>query len=192
MLVGSLDLGERRTEQVDHLALDALADSVLVLVGVVRHVVQVVLADGAAAARPRTAAGRPAANGWRITGMSMPGMRSSQARSSGFGSVMKSANAGGTGIVDHRFDHIDSGKLSPSGARAYLRRPSVTCTQLPNTPPIAQSRTEVASPVSSGTSDRPCVRCAGRDAEHVGDRGVRSTFVVSASHVAAPDDPATR
>ena len=36
-----------------------------------------------------------------------------------------------SGIVDQRFDHIASGKLPATGARAYLRRPSVTCTQLP-------------------------------------------------------------
>ena len=37
----------------------------------------------------------------------------------------------------------------------------------------AQSRTDVASPSSSGTSERPCVRCAGVDAEQVAQRRVQ-------------------
>ncbi len=114
----------------------------------------------------------PGANGWRITGMSVPGIVSSQARPSGFGNRMKSANAGGTGIVVQRFDHIDSGKLSASGARAYLRRPSVTCTQLPNTPPIAQSRIDVGL-AGEQRHHRSAVGAMRRfDTEDVGDRGV--------------------
>ena len=58
-------------------------------------------------------------------------------------------------MVDQRLDHMDSGKFCPSAPRAYLRRPSVTCTQFPNTPPIAHGRTCAASPVTSGTSDAP-------------------------------------
>ena len=81
-----------------------------------------------------------------------------------------------------------AGTLSPTGARAYLRRPSVTWTQLPQTPPIAQSRIVVASPVSSGTSDRPCVRCAGVTPKTSASVAWRSTLVVRASHVPPPLD----
>ena len=98
----------------------------------------------------------------------MPGMWSSTARPSGRGR-RRSGNAG-TGIVDHRFDHIDSGWLVATGARAYFRRPSVTCTSRPHTPVSAQSRTEVGAPSSSGTSEWPWVRCGTVDAEHVGKR----------------------
>jgi hypothetical protein len=73
----------------------------------------------------------PGSNGWRITGTSEPGIVSSQARASGLGNAMNCSRPVWAGIVDHRFDHIDSGTLSPTGARAYFRRPSVTCTQLP-------------------------------------------------------------
>ena len=77
-----------------------------------------------------------------------------------------------TGIVDHRFDHIDSGKLSPPGPRAYLRVPSVTCTQLPYTPPIAHSRIDVGV-AGEQRHERPAVGAVlGVDAEHVGERGV--------------------
>ena len=65
-----------------------------------------------------------------MTGTSEPGMKSSRARRSGGGSRTASSSPC-TGMVDQRFDHMDRGKLSPSAPRAYLRRPSVTCTQLP-------------------------------------------------------------
>ena len=97
--------------------------------------------------------------------------------------------ATGRGMVDHRFDHIDRGKPSPSGARAYLWRPSVTWTQLPKTPPMAQSRTDRAAPVSSGTSERPWVRWAGSAPKTSAMVAWRSTLVVSASHVAPPGTP---
>ena len=65
-----------------------------------------------------------------------------------------------TGIVDHRFDHIDSGRLlSLVGPRAYFRFPSSTCTQRPNTPASAKSRMLELAPVTSGTIECPCVRC---------------------------------
>ena len=120
----------------------------------------------AARHRLRTAGGSPARR--------EPGMRSSIARSSGFGQLAVVLEALCTGIVDQRFDHIDSGKLSPTGARAYLRRPSVTCTQLPQTPPmrpVADRRRPRRR--AAARSERPCVRCARLDAEHVGERGVQ-------------------
>ena len=45
-------------------------------------------------------------------------MKSSAARLVGSGQALEPATC--TGIVDHRFDHIDSGKLSPAGARGVL------------------------------------------------------------------------
>ena len=92
-----------------------------------------------------------------MTGTVVPGMLSSTARSSGAGNSSKPAML--TGMVDQRFDHMDSGKLSPDDDRAYLVVPSVTWTHLPYMPPMAQSRTESASPVNRGTRDRPWVRC---------------------------------
>ena len=92
-------------------------------------------------------------------------------------------------MVDHRFDHIDNGNRSPAGPRAYLRVPSVTWTQLPNVPPMAHSRTDVAAPVSSGTSDRPWVGCATVASNASAMVAKRSTLVVSASHVPPPVTP---
>jgi len=57
----------------------------------------------------------PGRNGWRMTGTLEPGMRSSTARSSGFGKATSKAAC--TGMVDQRFDHIDSGALSCTGER---------------------------------------------------------------------------
>ncbi len=91
-------------------------------------------------------------------------------------------------MVDQRFDHIDSGTLSATGARAYLRRPSVTCTQLPQTPPSAHGRIVVARPSTSGRSEAPCVRCAGVTPNTSTSVAWRSTLVVSASHVPPPLD----
>ena len=86
-------------------------------------------------------------------------------------------------MVDQRFDHMASGKPSPSGARAYLRRPSVTCTQLPYTPPIAHSRTAEARPSSRGTSDVPWVTWSAVTPNTSHRVACRSTLVVSASTV---------
>ena len=89
-------------------------------------------------------------------------------------------------MVDQRFDHIDSGKFDSIALRAYLRWPSVTCTQLPKTPPIAHSRVVSDAPSSTGTSDAPCVRYAGESAPNT-SRSVAwmSTLVVSVSTVLA-------
>ena len=129
---------------------------VLVLVGVEVDVVEVVLADGsppltqngsASPARERLADHGHGAAGHAVE--HTPGRRAAAARR---------CPSRGPASCSSGCSTCCSGKLSPSGARAYLRRPSVTCTQLPNTPPIAQSRTEVAAPRSSGTSECPCVR----------------------------------
>ena len=58
-------------------------------------------------------------NGWRITGTVEPGMWSSTARSSGSGS--RRSGCACNGIVDHRFDHIESGSFSPAGRAHVLR-----------------------------------------------------------------------
>ena len=92
-------------------------------------------------------------------------------------------------MVDQRFDHIDSGKLLSTGGPGVLAVPSVTWTQLPKTPPIAQSRTESASPVSSGTSERPWVRCSVSTPNTSAIVALRSTLVVSASTVVALSTP---
>ena len=117
-------------------------------------------------------------------------MRSSTARSSGAGS--RSSGSACTGIVDQRFDHIDSGDVVADRARARTsRRPSMTCTSRPQTPaerPLADRRRP--SPSSSGTSDRPCVRCARRrrrTRRRAWRAGRRSWS--SASHVAAGSTP---
>ena len=92
----------------------ALADPVLLLVGVVVEVVELVAVDDAR--RPaQNGSMSPGSNGWRITGHVEPGMRSSAARSSG----RRQAQLGEpcTGIVDQRFDHIDSGTVVARRAR---------------------------------------------------------------------------
>ena len=129
----------------------------------------------------------PGPNGWRITGTDEPGMNANSARSSGGGSGPNPATC--KGMVDQRFDHIDSGRLPSTGARAYLRRPSVTCTQLPHTPPSAHSRTPAAPPPSSGRSDTPWVRWAGATPNTSVRVACRSTLVVSASQVPPPGTP---
>ena len=97
-----------------------------------------------------------------------------------------------SGIVDQRFDQTASGRLPSTGARAYLRRPSVTCTQLPHTPPIAHSRPvpgEGGRESSSGRSDTPWVRWAGATPNTSARVAWRSTLVVSASHTPPPSTP---
>ena len=54
---------------------------------------------------------------------------------------------------------------------------------------MAHSRTDVASPVSSGTSDRPWVGCATDASNASAMVAKRSTPVVSASHVPPPATP---
>ena len=51
----------------------------------------------------------PAPNGCRMTGTSLPGIRANSARSSGRG--RRNSCADMIGMVDQRFDHIDSGAL---------------------------------------------------------------------------------
>ena len=58
----------------------------------------------------------PSRNGWRITGIFEPGMRSSTARSSGTGS--RSSGSRWIGIVDQRFEKSESGAFAPAGPRA--------------------------------------------------------------------------
>ena len=112
-----------------HLLLDpGLADAVLALVGVDVDVVEVVLAERcrdrprtAARRRLRTAGGSPGRS-CRASGRARPARRAAAARRGPCTCV---------GIVLQRLLHMLSGRLSVAGARAYLRRPSVTCTQLP-------------------------------------------------------------
>ena len=64
-----------------------------------------------------------------------------------------------TGIVDHRFDHIASGALSPTGAPAYAaRRRADDLYPRPQTRRAPSSRMADRSPAISGTSELPCVR----------------------------------
>ena len=130
---------------------------------------------------PRTGSASLGSNGWRITGTSLPGAESSRARLSGRGRRM-SGNAR-TGIVDQRFEYIDSGRFASTGAFANVRVASVTCTSRPHTPQSAHSRTLVAVPSSKGTSEWPCVRCSGVTPNTSHKVACRSTVVVSASHV---------
>ena len=92
-------------------------------------------------------------------------------------------------MVDQRLDHIDKGKLSPTEPRAYLRRPSVTCTQFPYTPPMAHSRTCTASPCTSGASDAPWENGRVGTPKTSASVAWMSTFVVKAPHVVPPSTP---
>src|SRR5690349_17769557 len=116
-----------------------------------------------------------------MTGTSLPGARSSHARESGRG--RRASGNARIGIVDQRFDHIDNGRLPRTGVRAYVRVASATCTSRPHTPHNAHSRTPVEVPSSNGTSDVPCVRCAGVTPNASQIVAFRSTVVVSALHV---------
>ena len=120
LLGGGVDGGQGLGEEVDQL--DARAASptpVLLLVGVDVEVVEVVAVDDAR--RPTQNGSRsPGSNGWRITGIVEPGIRSSAARSSGAGRLDQPVTW--TGMVDQRFDHIDSGNRSPTGAAGVLAR----------------------------------------------------------------------
>ena len=52
LVVGGLERGQCRSQEIDHLLLARLADTVLVFVGVVDHVVQVMLPDDARTTGP--------------------------------------------------------------------------------------------------------------------------------------------
>ena len=65
----------------------------------------------------------------------------------------------------------------------------MTWTQLPKTPPIAQSRTESVAPVSSGNSERPWVRCSISTPNASAIVALMSTLVVSASTVVGLSTP---
>ena len=109
----------------------------------------------------------PGSNGWRMTGTSEPGMKSSRARRSGGASRFGKPCSG---IVDHRFDHIDSGKLSPD------RRRGRTCGAVGDLHPVAVDpadrpvahRRRRARRAAARATGRGCA-CSAVDAEHVGD-----------------------
>src|SRR6476469_7504450 len=96
------------------------------------------------------------------------------------------------GMVDQRFDHIDSGALSPAGPRTYFWPSALmTWTSPPHTPVSAQSRTadEEAcawgSPFTSGAIERPWVRCGEVTPKTSAIVACRSTLVVNASQAPA-------
>ena len=75
-------------------------------------------------------------------------------------------------MVDQRLDHIESGTVRLD------RGPGVLAAAVGDLHPVAPDaadgpvpHADVASPSSSGTSDRPWVRCSTRHAEDVGEGG---------------------
>ncbi len=84
-------------------------------------------------------------------------------------------------MVDQRLESIESGVLSPAGPRTYLWRPVTRITSRPQTPVSSQSRTDVASPRSSGSSERPWVRWRSVTPKTSASVAKMSTAVVSAS-----------
>ena len=133
----------------------------------------------------------PATNGWRITGTSEPGMRSSTARSSGMRQRRQRETARGPASSTSGSTTSTAARCRRPGPGVRVARPSTTCTSRPHTPVSAQSRTDVVSPSSSGTSERPCVRCRSTTPNRSAIVACRSTLVVSASHVAARRRPAS-
>ena len=115
-------------------------------------------------ARRRTAGGSPARRS--------PGMRSSTARSSGRG--RRSRGSAWIGIVDHRFDHIDSGRfvvdrrLADVAGGRRRRAPRGPTRRM-----SAHSRTDVAAPVEQRHERRPWVRCSGVTPNTSHERGVQ-------------------
>src|SRR4051795_13772573 len=85
------------------------------------------------------------------------------------------------GMVDQRFDHIDSGKFSGPDPRRYLRWPSVIPTWRPQYPKRASSRTESAVPSISGSSDLPWLGWATEAPNRTALVGGGSTGVAGAS-----------
>ena len=136
--------------------------------------------------RPRTAGGRPAANGWRITGTSEPGTNASAARRSGRGQAQLGA----------RVDRHRRPAVRPHREREVLphRRAGVVPFAVDDVhvpAPVAEQRV-VADRVGrrrrpAAPSDRPCVRCAGGTPNTSAIVACRSTFVVSASTRARVD-----
>ena len=120
LLVGCLDRPERLDQEVGHLlGLGAAAAVGEVVadraVGVgLRPVVEQVALE--VAAGPSTAGRRSGRRAGGSPGRRCPGTWSSEARPSGRGS--RRSGKARTGIVDQRFDHIDSGRFPSTGARA--------------------------------------------------------------------------
>ena len=187
---GASTLVERGAQEVDRFLLGARAGAVLGLPRIGVEIVQQVLV-ASRRRRPRTAGGRPAANGWRITGhvgaghvreLGAPvGSREAQL---GRGSGSASSTSGSTTSRAGSSPRPARGRSAVRGRRRARAGPSSRAAR--GRAPRRPRRS------TSGTSDRPCVRCAGVDAEHVGDRRVQVDVGRERVDRRAARHPATR
>ena len=127
LLGRGLDLVEGGVEEVGELALERGAGPVLLLVGSTSRSKRW---WSSTQPRPTQNGSRsPGSKGWRMTGH--VGARHEVEPGPAVGPGQAGRRRSCSGIVDQRFDHIASGKFDSTAPRAYLRVPSVTCTQLP-------------------------------------------------------------
>ena len=138
-------------------------------VGIVAQIVEVVAAK---VRSPRTAAGRPA----RTAGGS-PGRRAGHAVEHARGRRAAAAAARDSRVHRHRRPavrpHRQRRVVADRRARVLALRRRRRAPRGPRRRRAPTRGPTSSRPSSSGTSDRPCVRCADVDAEHVAERRVQ-------------------
>ena len=132
--------------------------------------------------RPRTGRSSLGSNGWRITGTSVPGHAVEPGPVVGAGQAESREARGPASSTSGSTTSTAAGCPRPAPGRTCgWRRPRAPRGPTRRTAPTRGSTSAV--PSSSGTSDRPCVRCSGATPKTSQSVAWRSTVVVSASQV---------